>query len=110
MNKLIKNVKEWGDTKNITSGGYTQTMAQLGKVKEELFELEEAIEAFYQCHDLDITHFKKELQLEFGDLLVTIIMTATNIPVSLEKCLQMAYDKISKRTGQTIDGVFVKDA
>jgi hypothetical protein len=27
---------------------------------------------------------------------------------SLEECLQMAYDTISKRSGKMIDGVFVK--
>jgi hypothetical protein len=27
----------------------------------------------------------------------------------LEECAQIAYDKISKRTGKTIDGQFIKD-
>lgn len=28
---------------------------------------------------------------------------------TLEECLQVAYDVISKRTGKMVDGVFVKD-
>jgi uncharacterized protein YabN with tetrapyrrole methylase and pyrophosphatase domain len=34
---------------------------------------------------------------------------ARDLGHDLEECAQMAYDKISKRTGQTIDGQFYKD-
>ena len=34
---------------------------------------------------------------------------ANDLGHDLEECAQMAYNKISKRTGQTIDGQFIKD-
>ena len=34
---------------------------------------------------------------------------ATDLGHNLEECAQLAYDKISKRTGKTIDGQFIKD-
>lgn len=109
MNKLIKKVEQWGEGKDLIKGGYAQTMAQLGKVKEELEEVEEAITDYYNCDDEFIDDAYSHLQSEMGDLLVTIIMTAANISIDLEQCLNIAYNKISKRTGHTIDGVFIKD-
>jgi NTP pyrophosphatase (non-canonical NTP hydrolase) len=34
---------------------------------------------------------------------------ATHLGHDLEECAQIAYDKISKRTGKTVDGQFIKD-
>jgi NTP pyrophosphatase (non-canonical NTP hydrolase) len=34
---------------------------------------------------------------------------ATHLGHDLEECAQIAYDKISKRTGKTVDGQFYKD-
>jgi hypothetical protein len=44
-----------------------------------------------------------------GDILVTLIIQAKMQGVSLETCLEGAYNIISKRTGKMINGQFVKD-
>jgi hypothetical protein len=38
-----------------------------------------------------------------------LIDLANHLGHDLEECAQIAYDKISKRTGKTIDGQFYKD-
>ena len=49
-----------------------------------------------------------KLQLEMGDIFVTLIVLYKQIGIEPIKCLDMAYEKIKDRTGKTIDGVFVK--
>jgi hypothetical protein len=41
--------------------------------------------------------------------MVTLIILAEMKKVTLEECLNGAYDIISKRTGKMINGQFVKD-
>jgi len=41
--------------------------------------------------------------------MVTLIIQAKMQNISLESCLESAYNVISKRTGRIINGVFVKD-
>jgi hypothetical protein len=40
---------------------------------------------------------------------VVLILMARLADMSIEECLQHAYDIISKRTGKMVDGTFVKD-
>jgi NTP pyrophosphatase (non-canonical NTP hydrolase) len=49
------------------------------------------------------------LEYEIGDVLVTAIILAAQNGLNAGVCLQKAYDKISNRTGQTINGTFIKD-
>jgi NTP pyrophosphatase (non-canonical NTP hydrolase) len=44
-----------------------------------------------------------------GDILVTLIILSAQLDIDLTECLEMAYQKISKRKGKTIDGLFVKE-
>ena len=51
-----------------------------------------------------------ELQLELGDLVVTLIITAKLKGLHLDDCLKSAYEKIKDRKGRlTESGIFVKD-
>lgn len=49
------------------------------------------------------------LELEIGDVMVTLILLSRMEGLYLESCLAAAYNKISKRKGNMINGVFVKD-
>ena len=44
-----------------------------------------------------------------GDIMVTLIIQAKMQNISLEKCLESAYNVISQRTGRMVNGQFVKD-
>lgn len=45
-----------------------------------------------------------------GDVIVTLIILAQQKGYTLDECLQYAYDEIKGRTGEMVDGVFVKSA
>ncbi|MFK8242836.1 MULTISPECIES: hypothetical protein [unclassified Facklamia] len=50
------------------------------------------------CPDAFLNKFLKDLR-----------GIALSLDLNLKECLQSAYDVISKRTGKTVDGVFIKD-
>jgi NTP pyrophosphatase (non-canonical NTP hydrolase) len=96
-NELESLVIAWATQKGILEKG-TPT-AQCDKTLEEVYELHEAI----KNNDRD------EIIDALGDILVTIIIQAEMQGLKLEDCLQSAYNVISKRKGQMIDGQFVKE-
>jgi NTP pyrophosphatase (non-canonical NTP hydrolase) len=96
-NELESLVIAWATQKGILDKG-TPT-AQCDKTLEEVYELHEAI----KNNDRD------EIIDALGDILVTIIIQAEMQGLKLEDCLQSAYNVISKRKGQMIDGQFVKE-
>jgi NTP pyrophosphatase (non-canonical NTP hydrolase) len=74
-------------------------MAQALKTLEETTELCTAINS----------DDREEIIDAMGDIMVTLIIQAKMQNVSLEYCLESAYNVISKRTGKMINGQFVKD-
>tara|TARA_R110000782_G_scaffold110823_1_gene200281 strand:+ start:396 stop:719 length:324 start_codon:yes stop_codon:yes gene_type:complete len=90
-------VEEWAHEKGIMSKA--SPMAQALKTLEESTELLTAI----NNKDRD------EIIDAMGDIMVTLIIQAKMQNVSLESCLESAYNVISKRTGRMINGQFVKD-
>ena len=54
--------------------------------------------------------FFKDMKLEMGDIFVTLIILCEQLGLDPVECLSMAYEKISKRTGKTINGTFVKES
>ena len=49
------------------------------------------------------------MKLEMGDIFVTLIILCNQLGIDCVECLQLAYDKISKRKGKTVNGLFVKE-
>ncbi|SUM04148.1 mazG nucleotide pyrophosphohydrolase domain protein [Staphylococcus devriesei] len=45
-----------------------------------------------------------------GDTVVTLIILAQQHDMTLQECLQYAYDEIKGRKGKTINGTFIKEA
>jgi NTP pyrophosphatase (non-canonical NTP hydrolase) len=97
MNELSIKVKEWADNRNLVHRD--NVPKQMMKVIEELGELNQAI----------LKHNQDGIIDGIGDVLVTIIILSNQLGYSPEHCLGVAYNEISKRTGQTINGVFIKD-
>jgi len=92
-------VVEWAHDKGIFDN--SDPIAQISKMKEEVEELDE--ELFFIDKSLI------RIEGELGDVLVTVIIQAHFHGLSLADCLQQAHDKISKRKGKLVDGVFVKE-
>jgi len=90
-------VISWAEQKGIFEKG--NPGAQCDKTLEEVVELHEAI----------YKNDREEIIDALGDILVTIIIQAEMQGLSLEECLQSAYNVISKRKGSMINGQFVKE-
>lgn len=52
----------------------------------------------------------KELIMDaVGDTYVTLVALCETMEISIEECIDVAYDAIKDRTGRLVDGVFIKD-
>jgi len=90
-------VEEWAKNKGILDKA--TPMAQALKTLEETTELCTAINANDRSEIIDA----------MGDIMVTLIIQAKMQDITLEECLESAYNVISKRTGKMVNGQFVKD-
>jgi hypothetical protein len=117
MNELIEKTRQWFHDKGIIAN--SNPLKQLNKSQEELTETRDAAVKLAYANELYIIHgmyftenqvddLIHELKDGIGDTIVTLIGVCEMYGFSLEECLQMAYDTISKRNGTMIDGVFVK--
>ena len=73
-------------------------------IAQSLKTLEETTELCVAINKND----KEEIIDAMGDIMVTLIIQAKMQNVSLEECLESAYNIISKRKGKMINGQFVK--
>jgi hypothetical protein len=116
MNELIDKTRQWFHDKGIIAN--SNPLKQLEKTQEELTETRDAAVKLKflgeivelqsgvgvdECLDL-----LNEIKDGIGDTVVTLIGVCEMYGFTLEECLQMAYDTISKRNGMMINGVFVK--
>lgn len=97
LTELEDKIIAWGYDKGILPN--PDPLAQLTKTFEEVDELSQAIT------DDDT----KEIKDAIGDIFVTLVMQAQAWGVTVEDCVEQAYNVISKRTGKMVNGVFVKD-
>tara|TARA_R100000951_G_scaffold80393_1_gene68227 strand:- start:503 stop:808 length:306 start_codon:yes stop_codon:yes gene_type:complete len=95
--KLQTDIEKWAQEKGILDKA--TPMAQALKTLEETTELCTAINNNDRAEIIDA----------IGDIMVTLIIQAKMQDLSLEKCLESAYNVISKRTGKMVNGQFVKD-
>lgn len=90
-------ILEWGYNKKIIQAN--NPIAQCNKTFEEVNELKDAIES----------NNKEEIKDAIADSIITLMLQAEIQGLSLEDCLESAYNIISKRTGKIVDGQFIKD-
>lgn len=95
MNELVKKVEEWAEERGLH---IADPHKQMLKVAEEVGEISGAL-ARNNIEDLEI---------EIGDGIVTLIILAKQLGMDVEECLELAYKKIEKRSGKTINGIYIK--
>ena len=95
MNNLISQVEQWSIDKDLHKANPDR---QALKVWEESGEIAAALSR----------NDKEALMDGIGDTVVTLIILAQQHDMTLERCLQYAYDELKGRTGKTINGTFVK--
>ena len=115
--ELKELVLEWADDKDLLheENAEKQFMKFIEEVFEFNFEMENSKNYEDVCHHLKIagslakTRNKRDMMLEMGDIFVTLIILCEDLGIDPVVCLEMAYKKISKRQGRTINGTFVKE-
>lgn len=97
QSELTTKIIEWAEEKDIMTKATPYT--QFGKLMEEVDELRLGM------REESIADIKDGI----GDCVVVLTILAKMYGLSIDDCVQSAYDIISKRTGKMVGGVFVKD-
>lgn len=97
MRELIHDVLRWGAAKGLldTDGAERQVLkavSEMGEFADEVLKGD-----------------KQKQIMELGDVLVTLILSSAKLGFDIEDALSAAYEKISTRTGKTVNGIFIKD-
>ena len=104
--ELVKKVEAWAEEKDLLHAENADK--QFMKFIEEVFEFKTELDTHLLVDSFTRAIPDKNLMLEMGDILVTLIILTKQLNIDLVECLEMAYNKISKRKGKTIDGNFYK--
>ena len=97
LDKLVKQVEQWSKDKNLDKGNSDR---QALKFYEEAGEVGAALSR----------NKLEDLKDGIGDTVVTLIILAQQHGMTLQECLQFAYDEIKGRKGKTINGTFIKES
>ena len=90
-------IREWADHRGIYDEGDQKT--QYVKLMEEAGEVGRAI----------LKNDLPEIQDGIGDMVVVLTNLAELSGLTIEECIESAYDTIAKRKGKMINGTFVKN-
>ena len=94
---MFSKIRDWAEQRGLYSKGNSHT--QYVKLQEEAGELAKAL----------LKNDKPEVIDAIGDMVVVLTNLAHLQGVTIEDCMDSAYNVISKRTGKMINGTFVKD-
>ena len=90
-------IRDWAEYRGIYAEGDPKT--QYIKLMEEAGELGRAILKQNRGEQMDA----------IGDMVVVLTNLAELLDMSIEECVESAWNVISKRTGKMVNGTFVKD-
>lgn len=105
--ELKENVEKWADDKNLLHEENADK--QFMKFIEEVFEFKSEMDVYFDGAKTLKSLNKEYMKDEMGDVFVTLIILCKQLDIDPVECLDMAYEKISKRRGKTIDGTFIKE-
>ena len=94
---IFDKIREWAITRGIYDDGNSHT--QYVKLQEEAGELAKAL----------LKKDRPEIEDAIGDMVVVLTNLAELEGMSIEECIESAYNVIKKRTGKMSNGTFVKD-
>ena len=95
LNDLVQAVEKWHEDRNLIDGATDKD--QVCKLIQEMGELSDNV-----CKGNDIRD-------DLGDMMVVMINIMKRNNITLEDCLQVAYNDIKDRKGRMVDGIFVKE-
>lgn len=97
MEQITAEILHWASERGLLDK--KNILKQLAKLGEEYGEVCEAINKRKSSFDI---------ASEIGDMYVVLTILAAQHNVHMHNCVEIAYQKIANRTGETIDGMFVK--
>ena len=104
---LQVDVLSWAKDKDLL---YSQNAdKQFMKFIEEVFEFKSEMDVYFDGAETLKSLNKEYMEDEMGDIFVTLIILCNQLGIDCVECLDMAYEKISKRKGKTVNGLFVKE-
>ena len=95
MKNLIAKVIKWHEDRNLIEGSTDKD--QVLKLQQELGELSDSV-----CK-------QKDVRDDLGDMMVIMLNIMKRNDVTMEECLETAYNDIKDRKGKMVDGVFIKE-
>lgn len=117
--ELRENVEQWANDKDLLHEENAEK--QFMKFIEEVFEFKSEMDILVRYRNYyrenpqkkipkaEHERITKKAELELGDIIVTLIVLCNQLDIDIVGCLEMAYEKISKRKGKTVNGLFVKE-
>ncbi|RTL05718.1 hypothetical protein EKK58_07355 [Candidatus Dependentiae bacterium] len=93
LNKIVN----WAEDRNLVKGATRQ--AQMLKMTEEVGELAGGIAKGKEAVVKD----------SIGDCVVVLTILAAQSGLTIQECIEAAYEEIKDRKGKMIDGVFVRE-
>lgn len=94
--RLLSKVTEWAQDRNLIKGATSKD--QCLKLIQEVGELSDSL--CKQKSPID----------DIGDCMVVLTILAEQQGLTIQQCLEHAYNDIKDRKGTMIDGVFVKES
>ena len=94
-NNLEKLIGQWHRDRNLIDGSTDKD--QFMKLIQEVGELSDSL-----CKG-------KDFRDDVGDIMVVLINILVRNGITIDECLEVAYNDIKDRKGKMVDGVFVKE-
>lgn len=95
MDELTTKIEEWAVDRKLDVAEPTMQCMKLGEEFGELFA------------GMNKSDFDKVVD-SIGDLYVVLTILSFQLGISIEDCVNTAYNEIKDRNGKTINGMFVK--
>ena len=92
---LIEKTIKWHEDRNLIEGSTDKD--QVLKLQQELGELSDSV-----CK-------QKDMKDDLGDMMVIMLNIMKRNDVTMEECLETAYNDIKDRKGKMVDGIFIKE-
>lgn len=112
--ELEEKVLEWADGHDLlheenAGKQFLKFVEEVFEFKSEFDYLERIGQDPSECYsDYDQIETQENMQLEMGDIFVTLIILCNQLGIEPQKCLELAYKKIKDRKGETRNGIFYK--
>lgn len=97
MENLTNKIHEWAIERNLHTADPNKQMLKLGE------EFGELCQGMAKGKDNQVVD-------SIGDIYVVLTILSMQLGLSIEGCVQAAYEEIADRKGKMINGVFVKEA